>query len=190
MNNSQGKDTSTSSEAILDKEKQQGWQQVRLDKVWNIEKRYRLLFYECFVAQFSCFSLGWPVLPVQQALSCLTFQLSGILMEMGRMGRKCSDDGSTLLLGYWLKMVDQVWAAYGYCTLVLATGILMFVSGVWIAVYRYSVTDLHMGIDRNERVKYVRNCTNNIDFLNHNCESYLDHRFRSYHVFVSLAVTN
>ena len=37
------------------------WQQVELDKVWNIEKRYILLFYECFVAQFSCLSSGWTV---------------------------------------------------------------------------------------------------------------------------------
>ena len=152
--------------------------------MWNIEKRYILLFYECFVAQFSCFSLGWPV----TFLSYLS-----VVWESDGIGENGEE-----VLWWWKHIVVGILiknggpSLGGVRALYAGTGHRYFdvCVRVSIAVYWCSVTDPHMGIDRNERVKYVRNCTNNIDFLNHNCESYLDHRFRSYHVFVSLAVTN
>ena len=125
-----------------------------------------------------------------QSLSCLTFHCLRLCDGIGKNGEE--------VLWWWKHIVVRiliknggpslggVWALYA------CTGHRYFDVCVrfWIAVYGYSVTDLHMGIDRNERVKYVRNCTNNIDPHNHSCRIYLAYAFRSYHVFVSLAVTN
>ena len=68
-------------------------QQVQSVKMWNIEKRYILLFYERFVSEeFFAFLLDG------HSRSCLTFhECLGPGDGIGRIGRKCSDDRNSLL---------------------------------------------------------------------------------------------